>query len=434
MKALILNGSHAQDATAEEISAALCAQLRSRGWEFEHILLRDQKIGNCAGDFFCWVRSPGVCHTNDDNRVIAAKSMQCDLLIWLTPVTFGGYSATLKRMVDHQIQNVSPFFTHIDGEVHHQRRYERYPDVLSIGWLAAPDPAGEAIFRNLVHRNALNLYTRTSVCGIVTGSPPAEDLAAQAAGWLDAVARGSSSPAPALPPSVAAPLAAAEPIQRALLLVGSPRTTKSTSAALGGYLLEQLASHGVETQTIQLYTHLSAPARQQTLLAALERADLIVLAFPLYVDSLPAPVVAALELIAAQRAGRQTAQRFAAITNCGFPEAHHCSTALAQCAHFADQAGLTWAGGMALGAGGMVNGTPLPALGGRAHAQREALGQAASALASGQAISPAAADLLAKPSIPARIYLLAAGLMWRYEAWRYGAQGKLRRAPYRRAG
>jgi hypothetical protein len=215
-----------------------------------------------------------------------------------------------------------------------------------------------------------------------------------------------------------------------VLLVGSPRTAKSTSFALGDYLREQLASQGVETQTIQLYTTLSSPTKRQALFAALDSADLIVLAFPLYVDSLPAPVTAALELIAAQRAGRRTTQRFVAITNCGFPEAHHCAPALAICARFADQAGLTWAGGLALGGGGMINGTPLPALGGRTRMARKALDMAAVALARGQAVPPAAVELMAKLSIPAWAYLLIAGLGWRQQAKPYAAQKQMRLAPY----
>ena len=52
---------------------------------------------------------------------------------------------------------------------------------------------------------------------------------------------------------------------------------------------------------------------------------------------------------------------FAALANCGFPEAHHNRTALEICAQFAAAAGMTWAGGLALGAGGAVHGQPLSA-------------------------------------------------------------------------
>jgi multimeric flavodoxin WrbA len=69
MKTLILDGSHANDSTAEQVTSALQADLAARNWISETIVLREQKIGNCAGDFFCWVRTPGVCNTNDDNRI-----------------------------------------------------------------------------------------------------------------------------------------------------------------------------------------------------------------------------------------------------------------------------------------------------------------------------------------------------------------------------
>ncbi|NTW04387.1 MAG: flavodoxin family protein, partial [Oscillochloris sp.] len=144
MKALILDSALASDPLAIQINHTLVQQLQARGWEVEHILLREQKIGNCAGDFFCWIKTPGTCMTNDDNRRIAAGMIQCDLLIYLTPITFGGYSSILKRMIDHQIQNLSPYFTLIQSETHHQRRYERYPAMLSIGWLDTPDTTSEA--------------------------------------------------------------------------------------------------------------------------------------------------------------------------------------------------------------------------------------------------------------------------------------------------
>ncbi|NTW96966.1 MAG: NAD(P)H dehydrogenase [Oscillochloris sp.] len=434
MKALILNGAHANDSTAESVSAALCGQLQSRGWEIEQIVLREQKIGVCAGDFFCWLRSPGMCNTNDDNRLIAAKMIQSDLLIWLTPITFGGYSSALKRAVDHLIQNILPFFTRIDGEVHHQPRYKRYPNLLVIGWMDGPDAASEAVFRHLAQRNSLNMYSPASVCGVVTCSPSTAELSAQIDAWLAEIAAGARMPVPALP-TPANPAPAPNPLQQAVLLVGSPRTNKSSSGSLGGYLLDQLAARGVATQTIQIYTTLNSPVRLQAMLETLERADLIVLAFPLYVDSLPAPVMVALEQIAAHRAGRRSGQRFVAITNCGFPEAHHCDNALAVCARFADQAGLIWAGGMALGAGeGMVHGTPLAEIGGMGRNLRRALDMAAQALAGGSPIPHAAMTLLAKPVIPPWLYLLVGGLSWGQQAKRYGNQRQLRQAPYQQPG
>ncbi len=431
MKTLILDGSHANDALGGRVAAALQASLDSRGWASETIVLREKKIGNCAGDFFCWTRNPGVCNVDDDNREIAGKLVQTDLVIYLTPVTFGATSSALKRMMDHQIQNLSPFFTTINGETHHQKRYASYPRVLTIGWLDVPHADAESIFRHLAFRNSINMHATSSVCGIAYETQSDSELSDSLQQSLIQIERSHRDPEPALP-TLDISSAEQTPVRRALLLVGSPRTRKSSSASLGEYLFEQMNQRGVETETIYLYTSLNSHERMEKLYAALDAADLVVLAFPLYVDSLPAPVISALEKIALHRAQNPTSARFAAIANCGFPEAHQNATALAVCAEFARSAGFEWMGSLALGGGqGMVNGTPLKELDGRAIPIRSALDLAAEALVKGSPIPETARAMLAKLSIPNWLYKFFGGWGWKQTAKRYGAQNRLRSRPYR---
>ena len=141
-------------------------------------------------------------------------------------------------------------------------------------------------------------------------------------------------------------------IRRALLLVGSPRTRKSTSNSLGVYLFEQLSKHNIQTETIFIHTTTHSAERIKVMLDAVDAADLILLAFPLYVDSLPAPVMNALEIIAAHRASQsEHRQLFAAISNCGFPEPDQASTALAICENFARLNHFEWADLVSIGRG-----------------------------------------------------------------------------------
>jgi len=425
MKTLLLDGSHLNDPQAIQISNALHKHLP----DAEIIVLREQKIGNCAGDFLCWVRGPGICNTNDDNRIIAEKVMHSDLLIYLTPVTFGGYSSELKRMVDHQIQNISPFFTNVHGEIHHQKRYKKYPDLLVIGWMDEPNVQAETIFRHLVYRNAINMHAKTSVCGLVIGTHTEADLKTQIGQWLQAITSGSSSSVSALP-SMDPFSSEATPVRRAVLLVGSPRTKRSTSASLGGYLFEQLKGYGVETETVQIHTSLYSKERMNALYKAIDQSDLAVLAFPLYVDSLPAPVTAALEKIALH-CKASSSIRFAAIANCGFPGAEHNNTALAICCEFARQNGFAWMSGLSLGAGeGIVHGVPLQEMDGRAIPLKQSLELAADALASGNPIPQSAQDLLSKPVIPNWMYTLMGRYGWRAQAKQYGMEKELKRQPY----
>ncbi len=150
--------------------------------------------------------------------------------------------------------------------------------------------------------------------------------------------------------------------RHALLLVGSAKKEhESTSEALGHYLLEQLAAQGFSSETIHVQRALRTPDRTSEFLALVDAADLFVLAFPVYVDSLPYLVTRAMEQIAEHRQSQPNPRRagFLAIANCGFPEAQHCKTALDICAVFAQQAHFEWRGGLALGEGGMVAGRAL---------------------------------------------------------------------------
>jgi multimeric flavodoxin WrbA len=430
-KAVLLDGAHADDHTGEHVRAALMAEFASQGWDVEYVLVREKKIGNCAGDFFCWIRTPGVCNLDDDNRTIAAAIATSDLLIYLTPITFGGYSSALKRMVDHQIQNITAHFTTVAGETHHVRRYAKYPDFLAVGWLDAPDAHAEAVFRHLVHRNALNFYAERAVSAVVLTNESDEGLRAAAHRWLGDLESGTTASPASLPAGSVASGGPAE-IRRALLLVGSPKTRKSASNSLGTYLFEQLAARSIETETVYLHLVLRSEEKSQALLESVDGADLVVLAFPVYVDSLPAPVIEALERIAAHRQGRPQSrpQLFTAIANCGFPEAAHTATPLAICKTFARQAGFAWAGGLALGGGGIVGDMPLVEGGGRTMLIRKVLDTAAEALAQGQPVPQAARDALARPMIPHWLYRLMAELGWWQIAGKYGTRRRLKQRPY----
>lgn len=438
MKAILLDGSQANDVTGQRVYVALTTELKSRGWQVEHVCLREKKIGNCAGDFFCWIRNPGICNVDDDNRAIAESIIQSDLMIYLTPITFGGYSSVLKKMVDHQLPNISPFFAQVNGETHHQRRYRKYPDFLAIGWMEQHDLPTERTFQHLAQRNAINFYAKESAVSVVIASQTDDEIQLSIQNSLNELHRRS---APifetGLPITEASPRL--RPVRSALLLVGSPRTRKSTSHSLGSYLVEKLNAHNVETKTVYIHTSIRSQERMKSLLEAVDAADLVLLAFPLYVDSLPAPTIEALERIAAHRASSVGTnlplthrQLFAAIANCGFPEAHHNEPALAICANFAHKAGFNWAGSLALGAGeGMIHGTPLNELDGRVIPLKKALDVAAEALAQGQPVPEAAQELWAKPFIPGWMYRLMGVYGWRQQAKQYGMERNLKRQPYR---
>lgn len=158
MKATLLNGALSGDSFVDAVGIALQEALRAAGWAVTPWTLRDEKLAYCLGCFECWTKTPGLCRIDDAGREVAASIIGSDLVIYLTPITFGGYSSELKKAVDRSICLISPFFKRIDGEVHHQARYDRYPALLGVGVLPAPHPGQEQIFHTLVGRNAINLH------------------------------------------------------------------------------------------------------------------------------------------------------------------------------------------------------------------------------------------------------------------------------------
>jgi hypothetical protein len=159
-KVLLLDGRRDDDVTFTTVRTAIDDGLRACGLAVDPWVLRDEEVAPCSGCFGCWIKTPGVCVGRDAGRSVAARIMSSDLLVLLTPVTFGGYSSQLKKGLDHIIPILLPHFRKVDGETHHVMRYARYPDLLAVGVVTdvAADPNAEAeTFRALVARNALNL-------------------------------------------------------------------------------------------------------------------------------------------------------------------------------------------------------------------------------------------------------------------------------------
>jgi len=217
-------------------------------------------------------------------------------------------------------------------------------------------------------------------------------------------------------------------LQRALLIVGSPRGRESTSQSLGTHLMARLSEHGWQTDAIVLREKVASQAGLDEVADAARAADLVVLAQPLYVDSLPALVVRALEHLVTRDIGH--GQSLVAIVNCGFPEAEHTDLALRICELFARQAGFRWAGGLALGMGEAVAARPLAEAGAMVHNVVRALDLSAGALAGGEDIPGEARALMRKPFIPAGLYRWMGNSSWKRQARRNGVTEPLIARPY----
>ena len=173
MKALVLDGSREGDSLTPVAVQGMIAALAERVDDVELVKLRELDIAPCAGCFGCWTRTPGECVVRDSSHDVLCSYVGSDIVVYATPVTFGGYSFHLKKMLDRFIPVLDPRFTVVGGEVHHRLRYRRYPKTIGLGTLPSPDPEAEQVFATLVARNGLNMH-QTAEAGVLAGTADRE--------------------------------------------------------------------------------------------------------------------------------------------------------------------------------------------------------------------------------------------------------------------
>ncbi|MBN2380488.1 flavodoxin family protein [candidate division WOR-3 bacterium] len=183
MKALILNGG--EDKSFQTVEAALLRDLEQRGLAVTALQMREMDIETCVGCFGCWIKTPGQCTINDAGRDVARQMITSDVVVYLTPVTFGGYSYHLKKVVDRFIPNILPFFRFYKKEIHHPQRYPNRPILIGLGILDKPDPEQERMFAELNLRNALNMEPPGFAAGVVYRSDSKDEISKKVVNMLD---------------------------------------------------------------------------------------------------------------------------------------------------------------------------------------------------------------------------------------------------------
>jgi len=162
MKGLILNGSLEHQTYLMPVQDILESELSSAGWQCESLILHRFKVGTCIGCFKCWDTTPGICFQEDQGREITQKAINSDLLIFLTPLTWGGYSSELKKAIERMLGLLHPSFIKIKDSYRHKKRYDTYPSVLGIAVAQGErDSEWDQIFKTLIERHSLNWHTPT---------------------------------------------------------------------------------------------------------------------------------------------------------------------------------------------------------------------------------------------------------------------------------
>lgn len=174
MKALILNAlTSEKNPEAEKI---LQSELKKKGWQYEIFTLGDMDIKPCASCGNCATNTPGLCPQKDGMDKILAKWVQSQLVILITPISFGGYHSRLKKVIDRLLPLKTAFFTVHRTELHHENRYKPMPSLMTVGIMGEENYQEQKTFRNVTERNAVNLLIDRYAAVIITGNDELGDV------------------------------------------------------------------------------------------------------------------------------------------------------------------------------------------------------------------------------------------------------------------
>jgi hypothetical protein len=224
-------------------------------------------------------------------------------------------------------------------------------------------------------------------------------------------------------------------LKNALLIIGSPRGSKSTSETLGNYLLERLSEEGFITKKIYIHQLLLREKRKRELLSHIKNSDLIILSFPLYVDSLPSPVIRAMEYLSQNLSidskTPSEMKDFLAVCNSGFPESDQITTAIKICKNFSQKIGFQWLGGLRIGAGEAIQGRSLKESGKIVNNIIKGFDLAIKNIIKREKISQEAIDFASEILFPKKIYKFFGNMGWRFQALSY-KNFRLKKKPYKK--
>lgn len=217
------------------------------------------------------------------------------------------------------------------------------------------------------------------------------------------------------------------PGEHITILIGSPKgIEKSTSAQLARVIASGLEAAQWTSEWFHAHHVLKSADAWDALLTSMARSEVILLAAPLYVDSLPAPVIETLYRLTQAKgalARDGLPPRMVSLLNCGFVESDQNLTAQSMVGLFCEAMGFQWLGGISVGAGGALT-----------KRIRGALETASNALRDDILIPDSVDAITRKPIMKPWLYVAGGNVMWKRQAKANGLHPKqLSARPYERS-
>jgi len=160
MKIAILNGDM-QSEGAMTIFIGQLSSMLAADHDVTTFNLDDMNLQYCIGCWSCWWKTPGRCTHRDDAEQIYRTVINADFILFASPLMTGFISSALKKITERMIVLIHPYIQIINGESHHHKRYDKYPEFgVLLQKEADTDDEDVTIVSDIYDRLAINFHSR----------------------------------------------------------------------------------------------------------------------------------------------------------------------------------------------------------------------------------------------------------------------------------
>jgi NAD(P)H-dependent FMN reductase len=216
-----------------------------------------------------------------------------------------------------------------------------------------------------------------------------------------------------------------------ILLNGSPKPGRSNSGSILDHIEDLLKEKDAVVVKKRFRDIIDDGSKTEELIRNISDADVLIIAFPLYVDSLPYVTTRALDIIHSRKKDLKSKERLLlTIGNCGFPEPEHLRLASRMLKVFSDRMGFRWLGAIKIGGGGGIGERSLKEAGGSFKRATASIEQALSSILEGNSIPEKVFETFETPMIPPFIYRSFGNMGWHLQKRQRKTERSLKSRPY----
>ncbi len=292
----------------------------ARNYPDSTVLCDNGAMKPCVGCFGCWNKTPGECVIKDGYDNMGYLIHHADEVTVISRYTYGGFSGSVKNFFDRSLAYVLPQFEIVNGESHHQKRYDEEKPYTFIFHGPKLSEEEKENARRYVKAVAANM--RTVVKDVIFWET--EDRQ-ESETETNKICAGKT-----------------------VLLNASMRSVNGNTAKLAEQLSKLLKQ---ENEIINLSQYIN---RYSVLVKQLEDVSTLVLCEPLYVDGLPSQLIRLLETF--QREYKGGRKKIYVLTNMGLYESQQLVNLFSAIKEWCKVMKFEYCGGLGVGAGELVGG------------------------------------------------------------------------------